>query len=92
MELGTITFGPCKVGKTTLYNEIKCKEFSQVIFDEALFCQDGEVLVINGRTASIKKRAETVIYREFWWQKSKPNKLSQKGRRRRNRQRGCYAK
>ena len=63
MKIGTIAVGPRKVGKTSLYNELKGKGFSQVIFDEALLCENGEVLVIDSGGASIQKRRETVIHR-----------------------------
>lgn len=94
-----IVFGGRRVGKTAILKHLleEGKKYPTALFDEVadlnsptttLKIGADEVLVVNGKIASVRKPDE--YYRQpgqagkCW----PPNKISQKGRRKRARQRG----
>lgn len=95
-----VVFGGRRVGKTAILKHLleEGKKYSTALFDEVaelnsptttLTIGADEVLVVNGKIASVRKRDEvSVTYQPHWAAPKSRNKLSQKGRRKRARQRG----
>jgi hypothetical protein len=52
-------------------------------FNEPVSVGPDEVVTTTGRILSRQASLDAPVYREFWWTANKPNKLSQKARRKR---------